>query len=286
METQSSIKNETPETEISEIETHETNDPEPTFPAQQPTPRPTATDEKRAAVVLSALTNAIGNIEETVKVIETTVQKTVESTINASLEKSMLTFTAKWQDEVQKTMGTAVDNALVKLKRELQDKHEQKNISAVNKTDLKAMAHSEELKQYNRRENLHISGNLEFTNNDQNGTTRPETSQAIVNKVVENGRFLQSEINERDISKAQRFPTKKPGHRQIIVLYSRRVAKVNILQNKKNLAEAAETKNAEIYENLTAPRLRFIIKMKTNKRIKSVRTKETNIFFTWKNNKR
>ena len=77
-------------------------------------------------------------------------------------------------------MVTAIDNALVKMKRELQEELVQKIISAVNKTDLKAMAHSQELEQYNRRENLLINGIPEATYIDQYGTTRPETSQASV----------------------------------------------------------------------------------------------------------
>ena len=281
----SSIEIETPENETPEIETHETTDPQPTFPVQMPTPRPTASGEKRTAVVLSPLTNACEN-EEMVKVIEATIQKTVESTIKVSLENSMPIFIAKIQDEVQKTMVTAIDNALAKMKRELQDELMQKINSAVNKTDLKAMAHSEELEQYNRRENLRISGIPEATFIDQNGTTRPETSNASVHKVVELGRFLESEINEQDISIAHRLPTKKPGHRQLIVRFSRRITKINILQNKKNLAKAAETKDVKIYEDLTAPRLRFFNMMKLDHRIESLRTKEGNIFFTWKNNKK
>ena len=64
--TQSPNENETPETETSEIESHETNFPQQTFAAQQPTPRPTATGEKRTAVVLSPLINDCGNNEEMV----------------------------------------------------------------------------------------------------------------------------------------------------------------------------------------------------------------------------
>ena len=54
--------------------------------------------------------------------------------------------------------------------------------SAVTKTDLKAMAPSEELEQYNRREILPISGNPVATYIDQNVITRPETSQASPGK--------------------------------------------------------------------------------------------------------
>ena len=135
------------------------------------------------------------------------------------------------------------------MKIELQDELGQKTNSAVNKTDLKAMAHSEELEQYNRRENLRISGIPEATYIDPNGTTRPETSKASVHKFVELGRFLENEINEQDISIAHRLPTKKSGQRQLIVRFSRRITKINILQNKKSLAKAAETKDVKIYED-------------------------------------
>ena len=106
-----------------------------------------------------------------------------------SLENWMQIFIAKIQDEVQKTMVIAIDNALVKMKSELQDELVQKITRAVNKTDLKAMTHSEEFDQYNTRENLRIS---EAPYIDQNGTNRPETSQTSVHKVVELGKFLES----------------------------------------------------------------------------------------------
>ena len=52
LEMPSFIEIETPEIETPEIETQETTDPQPIFPAQMPTPRPTATGEKRTAVVV------------------------------------------------------------------------------------------------------------------------------------------------------------------------------------------------------------------------------------------
>ena len=278
-----SIETETPEIETLEIETQETTDPHPNFPAHMPTPRPTATGEKRTTVLLSPLTNSC---EEMVKVIEATIQRTVESTIKVSLEKLMPIFIAKNQDEVQKIMLNAIENALAKMKRELQYELLQKKNSAVNKIDLKAMAQSEELEQYNRRENLRISGIPEATYIDQNETTRPETSQASVHKLVELGRFPESEINQQDISIAHRLPTKKPGHRQLIVLFSRRITKINNLQNNKNLAKAAETKDVKIYKDLTAPRLQFFNMLKADHRIESLRPKEGNIVFTWKNNEK
>ena len=106
----SSIEIETLEIETPEIGTQETTDPRPTCPARMPTPQPTATGEKRTAVVLSRLTNACENNEEMVKIIEATIQKTVESNIKVSLEKSMPIFIAKFQDEVQKTMVTALQS--------------------------------------------------------------------------------------------------------------------------------------------------------------------------------
>ena len=65
-------------------------------------------------------------------------------------------------------MVTAIDNALLKFKRELQDELVQKINIAVNKSDLKAMARSEELEKYNRKENLCISDIPEATYFDQN----------------------------------------------------------------------------------------------------------------------
>ena len=71
----SSIEIEAPEIETPEIETGEKTEPQPTFPAQMPTPRPPANGEKRNAVVLSPLTNVCKNNEEMVNVIEATIQR-------------------------------------------------------------------------------------------------------------------------------------------------------------------------------------------------------------------
>ena len=103
---------------------------------------------------------------------------------------------------------------------------------------------------------------------------------------INSSRLLESEMNEQDISIAHRLPKKKPGHRELIVRFSIRITKINILQNKINLAKALETKDVKIYEDLMAQLLRFFNMMKADHRIESVRTKEGNIFFTWKNNKR
>ena len=67
--TPSSFEIEIPEFQTPEIGTHETSYPQPTFSMQMPTPRPTATGEKRTAYVLSPLPKARENNEEMVKVI-------------------------------------------------------------------------------------------------------------------------------------------------------------------------------------------------------------------------
>ena len=79
-------------------------------------------------------------------------------------------------------MATAIDNALVNMKRDLQGELEKKFNRAHNKNDLKAMAHSEEFGQYNRRANWRISSIPEAPYIDQKGKTRPETPQASVHK--------------------------------------------------------------------------------------------------------
>ena len=84
--------------------------------------------------------------------------------------------------------------------------------------------------------------------------------------IVELGRFLQGEINEHDIAFAHRFLTTKPGRgrRQLILRFSRRMAKVNILQNKNNTPKAAERQDVKTDEDLTASRLRVFNMMKAD----------------------
>ena len=78
----------------------------------------------------------------------------------------------------------------------------------------------------------------------------PWNNSASVHKVVELGRFLETEINEQDISIVHRLRKKKRGNRQMIVRFSRRITKFIIHHNNKILAKAAETKDVKINEDL------------------------------------
>ena len=95
----------------------------------------------------------------------------------------------------------------------------------------------------------------------------PESSADVMDSVVDLASVLEAEVSANDISIAYSLPTKKPGPRPLIVRFSRRVAKVNLLRNKKNLENFDNLKNVRIFEDMTAPRLKFFNLMKSDNNI-------------------
>ena len=62
----------------------------------------------------------------------------------------------------------------------------------------------------------------------------PESSADVMDRVVDLASLL-AYVSANDISIAHPVPTKKPGPSPLIFRFSQRVAKVNLLRNKKNL---------------------------------------------------
>ena len=85
-----------------------------------------------------------------------------------------------------------------------------------------------------------------------------------MDRVADLASVPEAEVSANNISIAHPLPTKKPGPRPLIVCFSRRVAKVNLLRNKKNLEKFDNLKNVRIFEDMTAPRLKFFNLMKSD----------------------
>ena len=132
------------------------------------------------------------------------------------------------------------------------------------------------LESYNRRENRRIIGIEADTGSEDNDVTASE--------VVEVATKIGAKVSETDISIAHRLPTRKAGPKPIIVRFARRVARINLLKNRKRLAEPElNLNNIRVFEDLTTARVRFFNMMKNDNRISKLWTRDGTIFFIWKN---
>ena len=89
-------------------------------------------------------------------------------------------------------------------------------------------------------------------------------------------------MDQKDISIARRLPTRSGAIKPIVVKFSRRVARIDLMR--RNLAKSTETKEVKIFEDLSPARSMFIELMKSDSRSLSVWTKEGNILYTFHNN--
>ena len=138
--------------------------------------------------------------------------------------------------------------------------------------DFKAKCESELLEQYNRRENVRIIGLPEVSSN--------ETYEQTIEKVANLATGLETNMTAEDISIAHRLPNrnnKRPRH--VIVRFARRVERVNMLKNKKNLANFEPLQHVRIFEDMTAPRLKFFNLMKNDPSIERVWSREGTLFY-------
>ena len=91
---------------------------------------------------------------------------------------------------------------------------------------------------------------------------------------------MEANVDVKDISIAHRLPSRKGNVRPVIVKFSRRVAKIDILRKKKVLYENGS--NIRIYEDVSRPRVMFLNMMKEDDRIGSAYTKDGAILYTIK----
>ena len=71
----------------------------------------------------------------------------------------------------------------------------------------------------------------------------------------------------------------------VIVRFSRRAARIKLLQNKKKLASLGGLKDVNTYEDITRLRTKFIKLMRRDERVESVWTRDGTISFVWKQDK-
>ena len=135
------------------------------------------------------------------------------------------------------------------------------------------MSETELLEQYNRRDNVKVFG---LPCESKTGVSMKENGNDAIRKVIDVSNSIDTGLSENDISVAHRLPMRmhlKP----VIVRFSRRVAKMKLLHNKKKLASLSGLNDNQIYEDLTRPRMNFIKLMRSDNRVESIWTRDGTI---------
>ena len=139
------------------------------------------------------------------------------------------------------------------------------------------MSEAELLESYNTWDNIRIVGVKEDRSSDNK--VSESYSQSMQN-VLQLAEKVGGNVASQDISIAHRLPSRnKSKECPIIVKFSRSIAKLEILQEKKHLGALQDLKFVKIFEDLTLPRLRYFNYMKSDERIDKVWTREATIFF-------
>ena len=150
------------------------------------------------------------------------------------------------------------------------------------KAELRSLCEAEQLETYKRRDNLKIFNVDEEIHKGTNGFLIPEPPESTINKALQIRSNLGAAVDVKDISIAHRLRAKK-GTNPIIVRFSRRMAKIDIMKKKRKLFENGS--QVKIFEDVSRARLTFINTMKSDNGISAVWTKEGSILYTFHNDR-
>ena len=227
-------------------------------------------DAKRPFTELSPVSEADYqlNSEDMWKAITEKIRLAINNVIPSIVEN----IVAEVQSTLKATVDHSVEEAVECAKGEIYSKIYDDIGFMEAKVSLKAQCEAEVLEQYNRRDNLKVFGMPE------------DSAENTIKKVISLCSHLDAQVDERDISIAHRLPTRNGRVKPIIVKFSRRVAKIDIMKKKKKLRE--EQSDIRVFDDLTKPRTNFFNLMKTDKNLASVWTKEGVIFYKWHDNER
>ena len=206
------------------------------------------------------------------------IEGTILSSINNAIPKIIENIVAELQCTFQSFVDTAVDQA----KGEILTKVSQQIGFVDLKNDLMAKCEAEQLETYNRRDNIKILGLPENTR--ENGEPAGESYEHTMDKVLDLTSKLEASVDKKDLSIAHRLPSRRGNVRPVIVKFSRRVAKIDVLRKKKALYENGS--NIKIFEDVSRPRVMFLNMMRQDHRISSAYTKDGAILYTRKDDNR
>ena len=161
------------------------------------------------------------------------VSKTISDAVNQSPQDAIPTNVETLQSQLKATIQSIAEESIRTLKQEIINELRAKIQYSDKMNNLKALSEAELFETYNRGENLRIFGLPEETTQSIDGKTSPESFDET-NKLVTLAGEMGAAVDKNDITIAHRLLSRSKGHRPVIVRFSRRVAKVDLLEKRKN----------------------------------------------------
>ena len=205
--------------------------------------------------------------------LRTKIDSLIETKFDSLIEKSLAAHIPKFLAELKASIDQSVKSLVEEHFKTYKEEIRKEMENADRHNALRTKCEAETLETYNRRENLRILGAPCSEGYEDNKTTEC--------KVLELAKTIDAEVVSSDISIAHRLPSRRPGSKPIIVRFARRIARINILKNKKKLKDLAGNQ-IRIFEDLSTARIRFCNLMRADTRINNVWTRDGVIHFIWK----
>ena len=167
--------------------------------------------------------------------ITTDIGKKIEGTIVSTINNAIPNIIENIVCELKRTFNTMTEEAVKKAKKEIID-NVGRDIEFVDtKNEMLARCEAEQLETYNRRNNVKTLGLREGLN--ENGQPLGENLHQTMEEVLALTNTLETCVDVKDTSIAHLLPSRKGQVKPIIVKFSRRVAKIDVLRKKKVLFE-------------------------------------------------
>ena len=246
----------------------ETEPPKLRFQGEEtPKPTPRQAGAKRPALELSPIPE--GDAFDIKKLISDGIKEAMKSAVSDLVESV--------KREIKEFVKAEIANAVGELREELMQVIQAESDATCHfletKNDAKALCEAEVLETYNRRDNIKIFGALETD------VTGRESMENTMSKVLEIAGLIEADVKESDISIAHRLPARGPN-RPIIVKFSRRVAKVQMMRRKRELKNKESGKDIRIVEDVSKARANFMGMLRADNRLNYVWSKEGTIYYT------
>ena len=192
--------------------------------------------------------------------LEPAVVKSIEESIHKSITSLIPTIMETIRSELRVTIDEIVDKKVNELRSEMMCELDIQTADA----KLKTLSEPEILEIYNRRENIKIIGLQSI---------QREIYEETATLIRELASEMDVQLDERDIWIAHLLPSKS-ANKPVIVKFTRRGSKINMLRCRRNLRSSSKYGNVRIYEELSKGRLIFLNLIKTDPRIESAWSRE------------
>ena len=155
------------------------------------------------------------------------LNQTIVEATKSLISEVMPEMSDRIKDSLLEAINKAVDDGIKQIRVEVEKFVSEKLESAERRCKLKTMSEAELLESYNRRDTIRIVGVKEDRSS---GKVSESYSQSMQN-VLQLAEKMGASVASQDISIAHRLPSRNQSKdRPIIVKFSRRIAKIEILQ--------------------------------------------------------